>query len=550
VGRSLFLIGRRPKRLISGPKLYGWAAEKTGIPFWLFNECYDAVADVAETIALVLCATSPCAQGEAGGGVHSSAENTSNSGEMAQSQSLAYWVEHRLLPLAGMSDEEQRDALFAAWKELDQVGIFVFTKLITGGFRVGVSQDLVIRALAQTSEVPAATVAHRLMGAWEPTGEFFQALVGPEDSGTDLSKPYPFCLAHPLQEAPEDLGDITDWYAEWKFDGIRAQLIRRAGHTFTWSRGEDLITSRFPEIAAACEFLPDGTVLDGEILAWGDGKPLRFLELQRRIGRKVLSKKVLSEVPVVVVVFDLLELEGQDWRERPLAERRAALERVVADTNRAIVGKSLFSGGYPVDARLASTGISMGDGTNLVQTSLLVSQPVRVASWTELLAVRADARSLTAEGLMLKRLDSPYVVGRKKGFWWKWKIEPLTVDAVLIYANRGNGIRASLYTDYTFGVWDDGKLVPLAKAYSGLTDEEIRRVDSWVRRNTLEKHGPVRVVKPELVFELAFEQIQLSNRHKSGIAVRFPRIARWRQDKTADQADSLDSVKELLRAYG
>jgi DNA ligase-1 len=308
-----------------------------------------------------------------------------------------------------------------------------------------------------------------------------------------------------------------------------------------------LITERFPEIAAVCSALPDGTVLDGEILAWSDGKPMPFLSLQKRIGRKVLGKKILSDVPVVVVVFDLLELDGQDWRERPTEERRVALERVVSAVNEVSLQLpldiSLPDGALRADPRLAIRSVS-GEGSN--DSRLLLAQPLKARNWDDLHRQRGAARELNVEGVMIKRVDAPYMVGRKKGYWWKWKIDPLTVDAVLIYAQRGSGKRASLYTDYTFGVWDEGKLVPFAKAYSGLTDEEIRRVDSWVRRNSTEKFGPVRVVKPELVMELAFEQIQLSNRHKAGIAVRFPRITRWRHDKKADEADTLEGVKELL----
>jgi DNA ligase 1 len=523
-----FLIGRRPKRLVKGPKMWEWAVEAAGIPSWLFAECYDAVGDMAETIAAVL----PDQDSRIGGLEDSESDfrqssnppilQSSPDGEEILTQyrpkdSLAHWVEGRLLPMAEMDDETQSASMKQAWSELDRQGRYVFNKLITGAFRVGVSQDLVVRALSKFSSVPAPVISHRLMGNWHPTGAFFETLIAVDSGDAEISQPYPFCLAHPLEMELTKLGNIKDWHAEWKWDGIRAQLIRRDGQSFIWSRGEDLITERFPEIEQICDHLPEGTVIDGEILAWMDGKPMKFLDLQQRIGRKVLSKKILEKIPVVLVAFDVLEWQGEDVRAKPFSERRHLLETLVAQAS------SLYS-------------------------NLRLSEAVEAASWEEMATQRQEARTRGVEGLMLKRLDSPYQVGRKKGLWWKWKIEPMTVDCVLMYAMRGSGKRASLYTDYTFGVWNGDELVSFAKAYSGLTDEEIRRVDTFVRRNTLEKFGPVRTVKPELVFELGFEAIQLSSRHKSGVAVRFPRILRWRHDKTIKDADTLESVKQMLLA--
>lgn len=528
-----FLVGRRPKRLVSGPKMYGWAAGVAGLPNWLFGECYDAVGDMAETIAAVL----PEGHGS--------------------EQGLSYWVTDRLLPLGKYEEAQQKAALLAAWSELTRKEIFVWNKLITGAFRVGVSQELVTRALSQASGVPAPTLAHRLMGDWTPSEAFYEGLLAEESAETDISRPYPFSLAHPLEAGgPESLGDPDEWHVEWKWDGIRAQLIRREGKSFVWSRGEELITERFPEILGVCESLPNGTVLDGELLAWADGKPLKFAELQRRIGRKILTKKILQEVPVVLVAFDIMEFGGEDIRERPFRERRAILEELVESINRADTGGFSELLGLPakrdvvtsVDTRLAREAEGE-EGVVLSQSRLLLASRLPVPDWETLARQREDARALNVEGFMIKRLDSPYQVGRRKGHWWKWKVDPLTVDAVLVYAARGSGKRASLYTDYTFAVWDDeGKLVPFAKAYSGLTDAEIAQVDRFVRAHTKEKFGPVRTVDPELVMELAFEGIQLSTRHKSGIAVRFPRILRWRHDKKPADADSLASVKELLES--
>ena len=486
-----FLSGRKIRRAVTMPALRRWAIERADIPAWLFDESYDAVGDLAETIALLLPPSG-----------------------RSSDRSLDEWVHDELLPLPDAEESERKRRVVAAWSRMSPEQSFVWNKLLTGAFRVGVSQLLVTRAIAKVSGMPAATIAHRLMGPWSPTAEFYQALVAANELGSDVSRPYPFFLAHPLEAAPESLGERGDWHAEWKWDGIRCQAIRRGGQTFLWSRGEELITERFPDVTATCDRLPEGTVLDGEILPWRDGRSLPFGELQRRITRKTVTKRLLAEIPVALIAFDLLEEDGRDCRGEPFTERRGRLERLLAER---------FAG-----------------------TNLIVSPTVEATSWAELAALRQGSRSRSVEGLMLKRRTSPYGVGRTRGDWWKWKIEPFTVDAVLIYAQRGSGKRASLYTDYTFGVWDAGQLVPIAKAYSGLTDEEIRHVDAFVRRNTTEKFGPVRTVKPELVFELAFESIQASTRHRSGVAVRFPRILRQRLDKKAADADTLDRVRAMI----
>lgn len=486
-----FLIGRKPKQAVPSKKLRAWAAEAASVPDWLFDESYDAVGDVAETVALLLPRP-----------------------ETSSDLPLNLWVE-RLLSLRESDETVQKAAMLGAWGSMDRTQRFVWNKLISGGFRVGVSQQLVTRALAKVSGVEAAIVAHRLMGDWEPTPAFYDRLRSIDARDADHSRPYPFCLAHALEGPPEALGAIEDWQAEWKWDGIRSQLIRRQGDTFLWSRGEELVTDRYPELATLGAFLPEGTVLDGEILPYREGIPLPFAQLQRRIGRKTLGKTILAEVPVVLIAYDLIEQAGRDLRADPLRSRRAALVELVR-------------------------AVDLPD-------RLILSPAVAADSWEALAAARQESRDRQAEGLMLKRLDSVYHVGRKRGDWWKWKVSPYTVDAVLTAAQRGSGKRASLYTDYTFSVWDDsGKLVSFAKAYSGLTDQEIAKVDAFIRRHMVEKFGPVRTVKPELVFELAFEGIQRSTRHKSGIAVRFPRILRWRDDKKAEDADTLAIIRAML----
>ncbi|MEO7985845.1 MAG: ATP-dependent DNA ligase [Gemmatimonadales bacterium] len=490
-----FLGGQRPKRLVGAARLRLWAAAEAGIPDWLFDESYQAVGDLAETITLLLPDTG-----------------------VSSDLSLATWVEERLLPLRGQDEEVQRREMVRAWRELGRQERYVWNKLITGSFRVGASARMVERALARVSGLSEAVIAHRLMGAWDPTPEFFARLLAPDDQDTDTSRPYPFFLAYALDREPDALGDVAEWSAEWKWDGIRAQLIRRSGRTFIWSRGEELMNGRFPELEEVAALLPEGTVLDGELLPWIGASPLPFAQLQRRIGRKTIGKKLLAEVPVVIVAYDLPEQGGVDVRQLPLDERQARLAVLLQGT--------------------ASAG------------RLRFSARVEAASWDDLRLARSHAREMGAEGLMLKRRSSPYGVGRRRGDWWKWKVMPLSVDAVLMYAQPGSGRRAGLFTDYTFGVWEGGKLVSFAKAYSGLTGDEIRRVDAFVRRNTLEKFGPVRTVKPELVFELAFEGIQRSTRHKSGVAVRFPRMARWRTDKKPEDADTIETVRALLSDAG
>lgn len=490
-----FLLGRRPRRLVKSPDLRAWAAEAAGVPAWLFEESYAQAGDLAETIALLV--PEGTAPAEAG---------------------LAWWVEQRLLPLADLEPSGQRDTLLRTWHALTGSSRFVFNKLLTGAFRVGVSDGLVVRALAQVSGVDAETIAHRLMGQWEPNATWYTQLVSGETTDADWSRPYPFFLAYPLDAEPSSLGDISDWQVEWKWDGIRCQLVHRRGRTFLWSRGEELLAGRFPEVEAAAAWLPDGTVLDGELLAWRDGRPLPFLELQKRLNRKTVGRKLLGDVPCRLLVYDCLEAHGADLRDEALAQRRLQTEQLV--------------GALPTGSTIA------------------VSPVLAVESWSAAAAARDAARAEQAEGLMLKRRSSRYGVGRRAGDWYKWKVNPLTADAVLVYAQAGHGRRAGLYTDYTFALWDGESLVPFAKAYSGLTDAEIRQVDRFVRQNTLEKFGPVRTVKPELVFELAFEGIQRSPRHKSGIAVRFPRIARWRVDKPAREADTIETVRALLEQQG
>ncbi|WP_313077072.1 ATP-dependent DNA ligase [Melaminivora sp.] len=517
-----FLAGGKPRQLVPMRLLREQARAAAGLPEWLFDECHQAVGDLAETIALLL--PDPC-------GGHD--------------LSLAGWLEQHLLPLRGLPPLELAQRLTAQWQLLAAEERLVYFKLITGAFRVGVSRLQVTQALAAVSGVDAKTIAQRLMGythiGARPGAADYERLVQPEGAPGSAAAPqeasghpYPFFLAHPLQPQGEQmdelLGPPADWLVEWKWDGIRAQLVRRAGATWVWSRGEELVSERFPELQALGEHLPDGTVLDGEILVWrdedsGEGCARPFAELQKRIGRKTLTPRILREQPVVLMAYDLLEEDGEDLRSRPQYERRARLQALVHAT---------------------------------AQPALRLSPLLKGESWQDLAAQREQARALGVEGMMLKARAAHYGVGRTKdvGVWWKWKIDPLSVDAVLIYAQRGHGRRASLYTDYTFAVWDrpegeEGRaLVPFAKAYSGLTDAEIARVDALIRKTTVETFGPVRSVRPTMVFELGFEGIARSSRHKSGIAVRFPRMLRWRHDKPVQEADTLQTLAALLSEEG
>ncbi|WP_194775749.1 ATP-dependent DNA ligase [Pararhodonellum marinum] len=483
---------KRPKRQVNTRKLREWCTELAQIPDWLFEECYQKVGDLAETIALLL----PPAK-------------------MKNDFPLHHWIDF-LIALETKTEEEKKVEILAAWNQMDQAERLVFNKLITGGFRIGVSQQVITRAVAETFGMEKNEVAHRIMGNWHPDQITFEELILSDQPADDASRPYPFYLSYPLEEEPQQLGRLTDWIIEWKWDGIRGQIIKRKGQTYIWSRGEELVNDKFPELVELGNELPDGTVLDGEIIPFQNGKPLPFNLLQTRIGRKNLTKKILQEVPIHFIAYDIMEAEQQDIRSIPQRERRKILENIHAQLER---------------------------------PNFHLSQIILAPDWEQLQILRQEAREKMAEGFMLKNKKATYEVGRKKGNWWKWKIAPLVIDGVLLYAQKGHGRRADLYTDYTLAVWDGDLLVPFAKAYSGLTDAEINQVDRFVKQNTKERFGPVRTVKPELVFEIAFEGIQSSPRHKSGIALRFPRINRWRKDKKMEEANTLDDLKAFLALY-
>jgi DNA ligase-1 len=583
-------------RIANTRELREWIAAESGTPDWLVDASYDQVGDLGETLALLL--DDPAQRGDDIG--------------------LAEWIESRLAPLATADEDTRRAAVVGAWRTLPFDERLVFNKLLTGALRVGVSQGLVQQALAELSGLDIALIAQRMLGAWTPSPAFVQGLLSHEAQPGDAASPFPFFLASPLETALRSaegddtppsandpdavaraLGEIDDWRLEWKWDGIRVQLIRRSGDVALWSRGEERMDGRFPEIETAVAALPRDAVIDGELLAWREGEPapLPFTALQTRIQRRKPGPKTLKDTPVRVLAYDLLELDGEDLRERPLVERRRMLEALLGaasefDNERAasigprvrgdhgsevndaglLESPSLPRKRQPMDVApvasdqsaadrtLGSSATSMGprvrgdDGSEAVGGSastptphIALSRRVHAASWPEAAQLREDSRTRGVEGLMLKRADSPYRHGRKRGDWWKWKVDPLTIDAVLLYAQSGHGRRSTLYTDYTFGLWDGDALVPVAKAYSGLNDKEILQLDRWIRAHTTERFGPVRAVQHGQVFELGFEAVNRSTRHKSGIAVRFPRILRWRQDKPVAEADTLATLRTLAR---
>jgi DNA ligase-1 len=493
---ALYLLsGQKMMRATSTRLLREWVSGETGLPPWLVAESYDAVGDLSETLALLL----------------------PDRGEGTQ-RPLHEVVERFLLPLRRLPDAARKPLVVAAWRELSMPQRFLLHKFVSGSFRVGVSRQLITRALALAAGLPPGVIASRMAGGLEPTEAAYRALLAADPDEVNAHRPYPFLLAHPLEGTLEDLERIGDWQVEWKWDGIRCQLIHRDGRSrgatvLVYSRGEEDITESFPEIRQVGRQLPPGTVLDGEILAWEADRPLPFSLLQRRINRKRESPRLFAEIPVVFMAYDILERGGSDVRAEPLATRRAWLEELLAATPGA---------------------------------GLRLSPVVAARDWGEVERLRLNSREAGVEGLMLKRLASSYGYGRPRGDWCKYKVDPHRVDAVLVAAQLGNGKRASLFTDYTFSVWRNGQLLPVAKAYSGLNDAEIREADRFVRRNTIERHGPVRIVKPELVFELAFERVQPSSRHKSGLALRFPRIARWRHDKRPEEADTLEVLERLM----
>jgi DNA ligase-1 len=488
------LMGRRVKRSVGHSLLHAWLIEEAGLPAWLVDETYGSVGDLAETIALLITGASAAGS------------------DPADDLPLSRWFTERILPLGELDPAARRALVTGWWRQLAYRECFLVNKLLTGALRVGVSRSLVTRALAAVFQQPRTQVERALIGEWLPSADFWRALARNEGS-LHVSHPYPFFLASPLEGSVEGLGAREAWLAEWKWDGIRGQIVRRRGECTLWSRGEEIITERFPEITSAASLLPDGTVIDGEVVAWQADRVLPFANLQQRIGRLKLTAKILRDIPARFIAYDLLEWQGEDFRPQPLRQRRGELAAMVQQL-----------------------------GGDIIR----LSPQIPDVSWEDLAGQRQQARARGVEGIMLKKWESHYGTGRQRGSWWKWKIDPFVFDGVLLYAAPGNGRRSNLYTDYTFGVWSGDTLVPVAKAYSGLNAEEIRELDRWIRAHTQEKFGIVRKVESYHVFELAYEGIAKSTRHKSGVALRFPRIVRWRRDKSAGEADQIADLQRVL----
>ena len=494
--------GRRPKRSVNSAMLRESCMKAANLDPWLFEECYHTVGDLAETISLLI------------------PENNIDTKDLVE-YSLSHYM-NLLKNIGKETDEIKTLFVTEAWAQMNRSEIFVFNKLMTGGFRIGVSQKLMVNAIAKTTDVSPSIIAHRIMGDWNPATILFNELMSTEYSAADDSKPYPFYLAYAIENEVSDLGNENEWQAEWKWDGIRGQIIKRNDELFVWSRGEELMTDKFPEYKILQELLPNGSAIDGEIISLAtpskesNFSPLPFSVLQTRIGRKNITAKQLKEAPVGFIAYDIVEENGEDIRTVSMEKRRKKLEEIISKIN------------VPF---------------------LHLSPIIEFKKWEELTEIRKQSRDKGSEGIMLKRKNSEYKDGRKRGDWWKWKIDPLTIDAVMIYAQKGSGRRSNLYTDYTFAVKDGDNLVTFAKAYSGLTDKEFAQVDNFVKRNSIEKFGPVRTVKPELVFELAFEGIAESKRHKSGVALRFPRMSRWRRDKKLEDINTLDDLKMMLKVF-
>lgn len=488
-----FLAGNRIKGAVRTGELRQWAAHRVSLPLWLLEESYERVGDLAETLALLV-----------------------RGNQEAVPMSLSQVVEDGLLSLVSADPVEKQEILLGMWDRLRPMDLLPFHKLLTGGFRIGVSRGNLCKALAEVGGTDPAVIAQRISGEWDPRTRAFGQIVGEEGPDDAWCRPFPFCLASPLQEEPDTLGDPANWWAEWKWDGIRCQFLNEEKGAMLWTRGDESVGESFPELLGMAPHLPPGLAMDGEILAWGPEGLRSFSRLQKRLGRKQPGPSVLKKEPVRFMAYDLMRVDGEDLRTIAFGERRKKLEHLFEQ----------LPAGFP----------------------LQLSPRVDACTWEELSRKREESRDRGVEGLMLKRADSIYSSGRVKGDWYKWKVDPFVADMVVVGAQLGHGKRANLYSDYTLAVLDDtGELVTVAKAYSGLSDQELKEVDRYIRKNVTGKFGPVRSVRPGLVFEVAFEGARASGRHKSGVALRFPRIQRWRKDKEPKEVDSLENLLGYAR---
>jgi len=477
-----FLMGENMGRFCSGRQLREWAAQLLGLPDWLVDESYEALGDNSETISLLF---------------------------PNKPSSLAHDLKavcERIQQLKSEPIDVKKDWIIDVWSKSSRDDIYTFNKLLGGGIRIGASKKNVLKALSRTVHLDVDILEQRLLGTWEPTKIAYDALVNPDDIAGKGTCPYPFFLASPIQDVDATLMPFSDWQIEPKWDGIRAQLVHRQEGTQLWSRGNDLISDQFPDILDSASELPYG-VYDGEVLAWGADGPQPFADLQKRLNRKKVTRQLLASIPCIMMLYDCLEFEGVDVREQALHERCKKIRDL--------------------------------------RPPFYTSNPLTLNGVSALNDYVKNARNNRVEGVIIKRLSSAYKSGRVRGDWWKLKVDPLLLDVVIMYAQKGKGIRSGLFTDYTFGVWDNNQLVPIGKAYSGLTNDEIKQVHQILNNHLTDRFGPVRGVSPCVVLEVAFDSIQESPRHKSGLALRFPRINRLRLDKPVEEANSLEDARAL-----
>ncbi len=552
------LIGAKAPRALKNSQLREWISTVADLPTWLVDESCETVGDIAETLALLL----PDPPTVPAGG----------------SLALHRLITERLLPLAGLGPEARRDLVVTTWRELDGAQRFIWNKLITGSFRIGVSRTQVARALGKTAGVSASVMAHRLLGFQEPTEAAFRALLAAESANENFG-PYPFQTANAIKSAepagdptiesldlfprlvgapgtgptitrPEELGSASDWQAEWLLDGLRVQVMRRGDAVLIWSQDEELLNPEFPEIAEAAQLLPDGTVLDGDLVVWpaSDVCPGTRADIQQRLSHATPGAGLQRKLPVVFIAQDIIEAAEIDQRGRPLLARRRQLAEVLApaaDRHRETQATRPASGSTD-GSQMDLFGSPPAAAAHHAPFRFRAASLVSFGSWEQLASLRREARDHGAAGLILKRTESCYGASVETSAWWIWPIEPLRINAVLIAALPGHGNSPRAFSDYTFAVWCDDELVPFAKTGTGLTEIGFRAMDDFIRAHITGKFGPVRSVKAELVFELEFDSVQTSTRHKSGLVVRSARIHRRRPELSAAEADTLEALRLLV----
>jgi len=483
--------GTRPKRVVDIKALKEFAEQVYTEGEWLFEASHQIVGDMAETIAYFL----------------PKAKRNGN-------HTLSEWIS-MIRTIFNAERIDQRDAITKAWDTLRPEERFIFNKLITGGFRIDVSLKLLSKALAIVTGKDENLLAHKLNSDWHPDEVSFETLIFTENPEAEKSKPYPFHLAHTLESTVAELGDISNWQVERKWDGIRVQVIVRGNKISIWSRKGDILSSKVPELKPLAESMEDGTVLDGELICFKNGKILPINNLRTRFGRRNNSKKQFEESPCVFMAYDILEFKGEDIRNKDLAERRKKLEKVILQ--------------YYDEHKI-----------------ILLSDIINNDNWESINSEREKSREHQVTGLVLKNKKSIYGSSRVEGDWWKWPVDPLFIDAILLYAQAGEGGSSKMYREYSFALWHGEDLVTFAKAKSGLEDKELKELTSFVKKNTKEKFGPVRSVAAVQIFRLAFDSITASKRHKSGILLKNPRLIEWLRDKNIEDGNNLDDLKKML----